>query len=143
MLLASCIELTELPANFGNLINLRHLDASETNLREMPLEFGRLKSLQVSTDFFVGRNSGPKISELGKLAQLRTISVSRMQNVVDATDASEADLKSKHCLKELAFTWTSNTHEVQNEIDILDNLQPHKNLKKLTDESRKIIKVIH
>ena len=108
---------------------------SETNLREMPLEFGRLKSLQVLTDFFVSRNSGPKINELGKLAHLRTISISRMQNVVDATDASEADLKSKHCLNELAFTWTSNTHEVQNEIDILDNLQPHKNLTKLTIES--------
>ncbi|KAM3733832.1 hypothetical protein ACB098_11G167900 [Castanea mollissima] len=135
LLLASCIELTELPANFGNLINLRHLDVSETNLREMPLEFGRLKSLQVLTDFFVSRNSGPKISELGKLAHLRTISISRVQNVVDATDASEADLKSKHYLNELAFTWTSNTHEVQNEIDILDNLQPHKNLKKLTIEN--------
>ena len=38
-------------------------------------------------------------------------------------------MKSKHCLNELAFKWTSYTHEVQNDIDILDNLQPHKNLK--------------
>ena len=44
-------------------------------------------------------------------------------------------MKSKHCLNELAFTWTSNTNEVQNEMDILDNLQPHKNLKKLTIEN--------
>jgi Leucine-rich repeat (LRR) protein len=106
--------LTVLPANIGNLVNLRHLDVSGTSLRELPPEFGRLKSLQVLTDFVVSRDSGSKISELGRLSHLHgTLSISKLEYIVDATDASEANLKSKNFLNELVFKWTYDAHGVE------------------------------
>ena len=134
LFLSNCGDLTALPPKIVDLINLRHLDVSGTNLKEMPCEFGRLKSLRVLTDFVVGRDSGSKISELGKLSQLRTLCIIRLQNVVNATEASEANLKSKEYLSELIFKWTG-TNDVNNGIEVLDNLQPHKNLKKLIIEN--------
>ena len=58
LLLSSCYNLTVLPENIGDFINLRHLDASETNLAEMPVAFGRLKSLRVLSNFVVSKDSG-------------------------------------------------------------------------------------
>ena len=125
-----------LPENIGGLINLRHLDASETNLAEMPVAFGRLKSLRVLTNFVVSKDSGSRINELGKLSHLRsTLTISKLEFVVNAIDASKADLKSKNYLNELVFQWNSDTHEVQTETKVLENLQPHQNLKKLTIEN--------
>ena len=136
LLLSSCYNLTVLPENIGDLINLRHLDASETNLAEMPVAFGRLKSLRVLTNFVVSKDSGSRINELGKLSHLRsTLTISKLEFVVNAIDASKADLKSKNYLNELVFQWNSDTHEVQTETKVLKNLRPHENLKKLTIEN--------
>nr|POF11751.1 putative disease resistance rpp13-like protein 1 [Quercus suber] len=135
LLLSSCHNLTVLPDNIGDLVNLRHLDVTETSLREMPLEFGRLKSLQVLTEFVVSRDCGSKISELGSLSHLCKLSIFRLQNVVDATIASAANLGSKNYIEELVLKWTSNTHDEGNELAVLDCLQPHKNLRKLTLEN--------
>lgn len=107
-----------LPENIGDLINLRHLDASETNLAKMPVAFGRLKSLRVLTNFVVSKDSGSRINELGKLSHLRsTLSVSKLEFVVNAIDASKADLNSKNYLNELVFQWNSDTHEVKIETE--------------------------
>lgn len=115
-----------LPENIGDLINLRHLDASETNLAEMPVAFGRLKSLRVLTNFVVSKDSGSRINELGKLSHLRsTLSISKLEFVVNAIDASKADLNSKNYLNELVFQWNSDNHEVQTKTKVLDNLRPH------------------
>nr|POE70747.1 putative disease resistance rpp13-like protein 1 [Quercus suber] len=135
LLLSGCHNLTVLPENIGDLVNLRHLDVTETSLREMPLEFGRLKSLQVLTEFVVSTYCGSKISELGSLSHLRKLSILRLQNVVDATIASAANLGSKNYIEELVLKWTSNTHDEGNELAVLDCLQPHKNLRKLTLEN--------
>lgn len=134
LLLSSCIDLTKLPENIINLVNLRHLDVSGTELEEMPPNFGRLKSLRLLTGFVVGGGSGSKISELGEISHLSTLSISKLENVANDTDASNANLKSKENLKELVFEWTSTNHDTPIEA-ILDNLQPHKNLKKLTIEN--------
>ncbi|XP_075644460.1 putative disease resistance RPP13-like protein 1 [Castanea sativa] len=135
LLLSSCHNLTVLPENIGDLVNLRHLDVTETSLREMPLEFGRLKSLQVLTDFVVSRDCGSKISELGNLSHLCKLSILRLQNVVDAPIASAANLGSKNYIKELVLKWTCSTHDEANELAVLDCLQPHKSLRKLTLEN--------
>ena len=145
LLLSSCIELTKLPENIISLVNLRHLDVSGTELEEMPSNFGRLKSLRFLTGFVVGGDSGSKISELGEISHLSTLSISKLENVANDTDASNANLKSKENLEELVFEWTSTNHDTTIEgtstnhdtpIEaILDNLQPHKNLKKLTIEN--------
>lgn len=60
---------------------------------------------------------------------------SLLEYVVNAIDASKANLKSKNYLNELVFQWNSDTHEVQTKTEVLDNLQPHENLQKLTIEN--------
>lgn len=137
LLLSSCINLTELPEKIVVLTKLRHLNVSETKLEEMPPKFGNLTSLQLLTDFVVckNRNSGSYISELGKFSYLRsTLSISKLENVVKAEDASKAELKCKKYLRELVFKWTTTTatHHVN---EVLNKLQPHENLKKLTIEN--------
>uniref|UniRef100_A0A2N9FCY1 R13L1/DRL21-like LRR repeat region domain-containing protein n=1 Tax=Fagus sylvatica TaxID=28930 RepID=A0A2N9FCY1_FAGSY len=83
-------------------------------------------------------DSGSKISELGKLSQLLTLCI-RLQNVVYATEASEASLNCTDYLSELVFKWTTISLSITNDVDsgikVLENLQPHKNLKKLTIEN--------
>ena len=138
LLLSGCINLTELPEKIVILTKLRHLNVSETKLEEMPPKFGNLRSLQLLTDFVVcnNSNSGSYISELGKFSYLRsTLSISKLENVVEAEDVSKTELKSKKYLKELVFKWTTatTTHHV-NEV-LLNKLQPHENLKKLTIEN--------
>ena len=137
LLLSGCINLTELPEKIVILTKLRHLNVSETKLEEMPPKFGNLRSLQLLTDFVVcnNSNSGSYISELGKFSYLRsTLSISKLENVVKAEDASKAELKSKKYLKELVFKWTIAT-TTDHVYEVLNKLQPHENLKKLTIEN--------
>ena len=139
LLLSNCFDLRELPEN--------------TNLRMMPPRFGRLKNLQVVTDFVVSKDlHSSKISELGQLSHLRTLSITKLENVACFKHALEANLKSKKYLNELFVKWTTTTttthHQVKNKNvhvhlqthqkqyeNVLINLQPHENLKKLMIEN--------
>ncbi|KAL5827247.1 hypothetical protein ACOSQ3_019080 [Xanthoceras sorbifolium] len=133
LMLLNCPSLTKLPTNLGNLINLRHLDIGGTNLKEMPADIGKLTNLQTLSNFIVGKYSGSKIKELGALTNLRgALHISQLQNVVAARDASEASLKNKKELHVLELEWSNTQVESQNERDVLERLQPHKNLKELS-----------
>lgn len=136
LLLSRCHSLTELPANMGWLINLRHLDISGTNLIEMPLLMGRLKGLQTLTSFILGKNGGSSIKELREFQQLKgSLSILKLENVVDARDALEANLRDKLQLNELVLKWGGDTNDSKKDRDVLDQLQPHANLRKLTIEN--------
>ncbi|VVA25205.1 Hypothetical predicted protein, partial [Prunus dulcis] len=70
------------------------------------------------------------IREIGSLSHLRgTLSLSRLENVIDAEDARKADLKSKERVDELVLEWSDNTQETQ--LGVLDRLEPHRKLEKL------------
>ena len=138
MVLSHCYHIKELPKNFGNLINLRHLEISGTSLEGMPREMKKLKNLQTLSAFVVGKqkHDGSSIRELRDLFCLgRTLSILNLENVVDAMDAWEANVKDKKNLDELVLKWNDNGNNIavdsQNEASILEHLQPHKNLKKL------------
>ena len=106
LLLSCCRSLIELPANMGWLVNFRHLDISETNVIEMPLQLGRLKSLQTLTSFIMDKKGGSGIKELRELRQLKgSLSVLKLENVVDARDAFEANLRDKLQLNESVLKW--------------------------------------
>ena len=136
LLLLFCSSLTELPANMGWLINLRHLDIRGTKLIEMPLLMGRLKSLQTLTSFILGKKGGSSIKELREFQQLKgSLSVLKLENVVDARDALEANLRDKLQLNELVLRWGGDTNDSKKDRDTLDHLQPHANLRKLTIEN--------
>ncbi|XP_048420387.1 putative disease resistance RPP13-like protein 1 [Pyrus x bretschneideri] len=132
--LAGCSSLTKLPADMRELSSLHYLDVSGTNIEEMPVEIGRLKSLRTLTDFVVGKYTGSSIGELRELQHLQgRLRISNLQNVVDFVDALEANLKNKKELNDLELAWVDEeADDSQKERDVLDKLQPSANLEKLT-----------
>ncbi|KAK8614825.1 hypothetical protein V6N13_068614 [Hibiscus sabdariffa] len=81
--LSNCPHSICLPTNMKNLTKLKHLDTKGTHIMHMPLKFGNLKCLQLLIDFVVGINSESSISEIKDLFLLRTLSILRLQNVLD------------------------------------------------------------
>ena len=88
----------------GWLINLRHLDINGINLIDMPLQMDKLKSLQKLTSFILGKKGSSGLKELGELRQLKgSLSILKLENVVNARDALEANLRDKLQLNELVL----------------------------------------
>ncbi|CBI17756.3 unnamed protein product, partial [Vitis vinifera] len=137
LMLSNCDSLTHLPTKMGKLINLRHLDISGTRLKEMPMGMEGLKRLRTLTAFVVGEDGGAKIKELRDMSHLGgRLCISKLQNVVDAMDVFEANLKGKERLDELVMQWDgeATARDLQKETTVLEKLQPHNNLKELTIE---------
>ncbi|XP_068337765.1 putative disease resistance RPP13-like protein 1 [Pyrus communis] len=132
--LTGCRRLTKLPADMRELSSLHYLDVSGTNIKGMPVEIGRLKSLRTLTDFVVRKYTGSSIGELRELQHLQgRLRISNLQNVVDVVDALEANLKNKKELNDLELAWgDEEADDSQKERDVLDKLQPSANLEKLT-----------
>ncbi|RVW74202.1 putative disease resistance RPP13-like protein 1 [Vitis vinifera] len=137
LMLSNCYSLTHLPTKMRKLINLRHLDISDTSLEEMPMGMEGLKRLRTLTAFVVGEDRGAKIKELRDMSHLGgRLCISKLQNVVDDMDVFEANLKGKERLDELVMQWDdeATARDLQKETTVLEKLQPHNNLKKLTIE---------
>nr|AAU90299.1 Putative disease resistance protein I2C-5, identical [Solanum demissum] len=133
LLLSSCDYLEELPLQMEKLINLHHLDISNTHLLKMPLHLSKLKSLQV----LVGAKfllSGWGMEDLGEAQNLYgSLSVVELQNVVDRREAVKAKMREKNHVDMLSLEWSesSSADNSQTERDILDELSPHKNIKEV------------
>ncbi|KAG6671295.1 hypothetical protein I3843_Q002300 [Carya illinoinensis] len=134
--LSGCDSLKTLPRDMHKLINLRHLDLTGTpQIMEMPIHMGKLKCLQILTKFVVSKRTGCSIRELGKLANLRgALSILDLENVESFTDAQGACLRNKMYLKELELNWKTGsiTKLSESQRNVLNGLQPHRNLKSLT-----------
>ncbi|KAL3325178.1 hypothetical protein AABB24_039111 [Solanum stoloniferum] len=133
LLLSSCIYLEELPLHMEKLINLSHLDISNTCLLKMPLHLIKLKSLQVlvGAKFLLG---GLRMEDLGEAQNLYgSLSVLELQNVVDRREAVKAKMREKNHVDRLSLEWSesSSADNSQTERDILDELRPHKNIKEV------------
>ena len=63
------------------------------------------------------------------------LSVLKLENVVDARNALEANLRDKLQLNESVLKWGGDTNDSKKDRDVLDQLQPHANLRKLTIEN--------
>ncbi|XP_049388331.1 putative disease resistance RPP13-like protein 1 [Solanum stenotomum] len=136
LLLSSCAYLKELPLQMEKLINLRHLDISNTVHMNMPLHLSKLKSLQllVGSKFLVGGRSGLRMEDLGEVHNLYgSLSVQNLQNVVNRTEAVKAKMREKNHVEKLSLRWSESRSVAnsQTEIDILDELRPHKNVKEV------------
>jgi Leucine-rich repeat (LRR) protein len=80
------------------LINLRHLDISGTNIKEMPMQIVELEKLRTLTVFIVGRGQvGISIKELRKFPHLLQgkLTILNLHDVIDSMGAFPANLKSK------------------------------------------------
>ncbi|KAL6328009.1 hypothetical protein AAG906_031353 [Vitis piasezkii] len=139
---ASTSKVRKLIPTFGALdprailINLRHLKIDGTKLERMPMEMSRMKNLQTLTTFVVGKHTGSRVGELRDLSHLSgTLAIFKLQNVADAGDALESNMKGKECLDKLELNWEDDNAIAGDSHDaasVLEKLQPHDNLKELS-----------
>ncbi|XP_027356843.1 putative disease resistance RPP13-like protein 1 [Abrus precatorius] len=128
-----CESLEELPLNLHKLTKLRHLDLRKTKLRKMPMHLGELENLQVlMSSFCVDNGSNFNIQDLEKLNLRGDLIISGMQNIVNPSDVSKANFKSKTHLVRLELNWRENDDVSEKENDVLGELQPSKYLKGLS-----------
>ncbi|KAM5554567.1 putative disease resistance RPP13-like protein 1 [Rosa sericea] len=144
LLLVCCEVLTELPANLGRLINLSHLDITKTEIKKMPPQMGKLKDLQMLPEFVLDEHTaGDNLAELKKLEKLRgRLCIS---GLVHSSGLEAYILRDKKFLKELFLDWGREWGEEEEESseegintveerEVLEKLQPHLNLERLTIE---------
>lgn len=134
LILSYCYRLTDLPTHIGMLINLRHLDISGTNIKELPMQIVELEELRTLTVFIVGKGQiGLSIKELRKYPRLQgKLTILNLHNVTDSMEAFSANLKSKEQIEELVLQWGEQTEDHRTEKTVLDMLRPSINLKKLS-----------
>uniref|UniRef100_A0ACD5ZMV4 Uncharacterized protein n=1 Tax=Avena sativa TaxID=4498 RepID=A0ACD5ZMV4_AVESA len=119
----------EFPKDISRLVSLRHLFA-ENKLHSNVPEVGKIKCLQELKEFHVKKESaGFELRELGGLAELGgELSIYNLEKVATKEEAMEAKLVAKRNLKELRLIWATN-HATES--DVLDGLEPHRNLQAL------------
>jgi Leucine-rich repeat (LRR) protein len=132
LILLECRSLIKLPTEIGNLTSLRHLYISGSRLKEMPNQIFRLENLQILSTFVVGKDGGSRIRDMRDMLQLQgSVIISGLENVVNFTDAMEANLKDKQELNQLVLQW-SNVYE--DSIDVVNEKEESKMQQILTIE---------
>ncbi|KAL5574162.1 hypothetical protein UlMin_023759 [Ulmus minor] len=138
LLLKDCEELTRLPTDIGCLIKLRHLDFSDSNMKELPMQIFDMKDLQTLQPSFIlpKEHADSSIKKLGSFQQLHgQLGIQGLKNVVDVKNVFEAKLRDKTFITALDLRWDDgwddDSDDSMKEREILDQLQPHTNLKKL------------
>ncbi|XP_020573541.1 putative disease resistance protein RGA3 [Phalaenopsis equestris] len=101
---------------------------------------GKLNSLQKLDVFYVKNEDGYRIGELEHMNELRLLNIKFLGSVKDDKEACNAKLCEKRNLLELSLDWGDTELQSQTPSHIVDcilheqvlaNLQPHNNLKKL------------
>ncbi|KAF3437345.1 hypothetical protein FNV43_RR20098 [Rhamnella rubrinervis] len=136
LLLFKCSKLERLPSNIARLTNLRHLDIKYCGALEgMPQQIGDMRELRTLSEFVVGKGKDHDCCNIRKLGQLQNIHGSlrilKLENVIDIGDVLEANLKEKKHITELALQWNGKAEDSQKEREVLEGLQPPKNIEKL------------
>ncbi|KAI3908193.1 hypothetical protein MKW98_029494 [Papaver atlanticum] len=116
------------------MIGLEYLTFSGAHLTQMPREVSRLSKLKKLSVFIVGKEEGCGIEELKDLNFLG--SKLRIENLQSVTDATQANLMDKKNIIDLKLRWDSQSCNdpdiIINDTVVINDLQPHRNLKKLT-----------
>ncbi|KAK8696488.1 hypothetical protein V6N13_001622 [Hibiscus sabdariffa] len=137
--LCGCYNLTSLPIGITKLYKLRHLMLNGCErLITMPPWIGKLEYLRTLHTFIVGRCEGHRLKELENLNLGGELNSRQLQNVRDATEAMEANLLGKRNLLSLNLCWQSDFNgqndSISNDewLEVLNHLQPHQYLEKLS-----------
>ncbi|XP_050273575.1 putative disease resistance protein RGA3 [Quercus robur] len=145
---ASNFVFTKLPQGIGKLINLRHLIGDNLVI---PRGIGRLISLRALKCFSISDedNEGCKIGELKNLNHLQeSFEIRGLGNVVDVSEAENAQLKKKIHLREMKLSfkkgkdrgmwddWVSNAFDpndrrMERDVLVLNALEPPQDLELL------------
>ncbi|GLU17970.1 hypothetical protein SLE2022_342990 [Rubroshorea leprosula] len=130
--LMCCSSNLQMPNDMSNLVNLRHIYFS--NEKHVPRGIGQITSLQTLPIFFVGKEKGCSLEELGGLTQLRGgLEIRNLKQVRSKSEAFKANLKEKTNLYGLKLElgdeyWGG---DYSNHGEVLEGFQPHSNLKSL------------
>ncbi|KAM5552157.1 hypothetical protein ABKV19_026826, partial [Rosa sericea] len=120
----------EFPKMIADMINLRHVYFGK--YAKVPVGvLGRLTNLRSLPFLKVGKETGPRIEELGGLSHLRgTLSIYNLEHVRDGEKAMNAKLVDKKHIRKLTLDWKLSrpSNNVDNEDDVLEGLRPHCNL---------------
>ncbi|XWS75516.1 hypothetical protein CRYUN_Cryun01aG0096200 [Craigia yunnanensis] len=133
--LGYCTSLRMLPKGMKNLKNHLYLDI--TNCRRltcMPVGLANLSCLR-KLNIIVGMDRGLRINELKELALEGELSIKELYNVKSSAEAKNVNLIEKPNLRSLSLSWRVNNKELsqhENAEEILNGLQPHSSLKKLS-----------
>ncbi|TYJ48196.1 hypothetical protein E1A91_A01G044200v1 [Gossypium mustelinum] len=124
-----------LPSDIERLVNLNHIDISGVKMKAMPYGIGKLTDLRRLSDFILGAGDGYRIRELKNLHLKGDLSLSGLENVVEARDALEAKLIDKPGLDALRLMWSSifgsSIRDKVVEEEVLNMLEPYRDLKVL------------
>ncbi|XP_027158832.1 putative disease resistance protein At3g14460 [Coffea eugenioides] len=132
-----------MPIGVENLVSLRSLPEfvlgnvgpRGSTTQEMPIGVDNVVTPPFLPEFGLGI-VGSRIDGLRNLSHLQgSLSLSGLENVDNLWDAKNANLKGKQKLTTLVMEWSSTLSELQNDrvaTDVLEMLQPHQNLEKLT-----------
>ncbi|KAF3437498.1 hypothetical protein FNV43_RR20251 [Rhamnella rubrinervis] len=137
LLLDWCRKLKRLPSNIARLINLRHLHIELCSALEgMPQQIGDMRELRTLSAFVVGKGKDNDWCNIRKLGQLHNIHgelhISRLENVIDTGDVLEVNLKEKKHITGLTLQWGIEAEDSQKEREVLEGLQPKKNVEILS-----------
>jgi len=130
-----CRDLEELPSNLYLLTNLCCLEFMLTKVKRVPPYLGKLKNLKVVlSSFNVGHGRELGVQQLGELNLEGSLLIWNLRNIWNSMDALEADLKNKANLVALTLGWGWNENPIDSkkEEEVIENLQPSKNLKELS-----------
>ncbi|XP_058185276.1 putative disease resistance protein At3g14460 [Rhododendron vialii] len=133
--LLHCYKLCKLPKRMKHMRNLIYLDIKGCHsLISMPPKLGQLTSLRRLSFFIVGQDEGYHIGELKELNIAGELEIKKLDNVSSPVDAESANLKRKQDLVSLCLRWSDHQAEnLPNDVEgVLESLQPHSNLKKLS-----------
>ncbi|XVE80811.1 hypothetical protein DITRI_Ditri15bG0010400 [Diplodiscus trichospermus] len=123
-----CLE--RLPKGTTKLVSLRHIYFDKEKI--MPVKIGRLTSLRTLQFFYVGKEKGHQIEELGCLSQLRgELKVYNLEHVKGKAEATRAKLQEKTEVYELELLWSYKKGGYSSDKNVLEGLKPCLNLKSL------------
>ncbi|XP_057447694.1 putative disease resistance protein RGA3 [Lotus japonicus] len=122
-----CSRLQKLPASLVRLKALRHLSLRHCHsLSRLPPQMGKLTCLRTLNMYFVGKEKGFHLAELGQLNLKGELHIKHLERVKSVMDAKEANMSRKH-LNHLQLSWGKDqeSQSQENVEHILEWLQPH------------------
>ncbi|XP_027337021.1 putative disease resistance protein RGA1 [Abrus precatorius] len=115
------------------LVNMRWLEVGDYDfLSRMAVGWGKLSWLQFLPVFVVGGSQEGTLNELKDLNLRGELEIKRLDRVRDvALESQDVNLKGKRFLQSLTLTWSHGDIRNSDSLQLLENLQPHHNLKRL------------
>jgi Leucine-rich repeat (LRR) protein len=121
-------EFFKLPKNMNQMINLRHLYASEWIISSI-YGIGKLTNLQELENFKITKEDGHKIVELAEMNEIGgNLSIENLNYIQDEIEAQQARLAEKKYLKVLCLEWNQLQLNCCDSQKILNSLNPHSDL---------------